>query len=131
MVVVAMALQVARSRADERWRSLETHFGEDWLSADKIWGGAPFQIQALSGRVLGEGLLQALVSAWPSGEGGDMLREWRHAIWRGPGFWVVLRQERILFGTSIEAHMYGGRLEDIEPARATLAEFDIELVVEP
>jgi len=129
-VVVALALQVARQRADQRWQSLETHFGEDWYSADKIWEGAPIQIQAVSGRGLATGIPQALVDDWPGDDGGDMFREWRNAIWRGPGFWVVLRQERSLFGDSIEAHMYGGLLEDIEPARATLAEFEIELVVE-
>jgi len=108
VVVSAMALQDARRRADERWVSVVSRLDEEFPS--KSWAMGPRPIT----------------------RGGTVFREWRQGKWDFIWYHVVVRQERILFGSYIEAR---ASLDWNIVKRANfgllLAELDIDLVVDP
>ena len=115
VVVVGMALQVARSRADERWESVMSQLREVDGLRTPLW--------------------------WPRAEtrGGNVFRGWRQVHvygLDGPGGWggfefaLVVRHERSFFGSNMDVRM-SGEAGLVDTVSAIFTELDIELVVEP
>ena len=146
VVVSAMALQMARRQADERWVSVVAHWDES-LQRDAGWG------RVLEGFPFGYAL--ARFGGQTETLGGNVFRAWRQSRWECQWFTLVLRQERSLFGSNTEGRMSGGVLEPsgvhitagvhmtmnfgvaertpalVDAIRTLFAEVDVELVVEP
>ena len=113
VVVVGMALQMAQSRADERWVSVLSHCQErELFFADHM---VP----------TGHGVIRPFFET----RGGNIFRAWRQGKWVLNS--IVLRQERNFFGSNIEARVHRGFSEQVAAIRAVLAAVDVELVVEP
>ena len=117
MVVVGMALQVARSRADERWLAVMSHWEKEWpplglVTSRKTKIFARRQVLLRDTR------------------GGNLLRAWRQSEWESPWFVLVLRQERSLFGNRITARMSGATSGREGAVRDVLAPVDVVLVVD-
>jgi hypothetical protein len=143
--VVGMALHMARRRADERWESVLDHWSEQWHPEPTDGGWAGNQCYWADF----EGGWAAIESGGPYGVSMEVPRERYSEAGQSEGnlFWgrrwvvwsswdsisLVLRQERRFFGTRIEARAYasiGGDPGEFDTARATLADVDVELVVE-
>ena len=117
MVVVAMALQVARSRADERWSSVIRHWDEE-----AIPGIAPPLLYPT-----GVAITIDISKTAPSG--GNIFQAWRQHRWEGFTCILVLRQERSFFGSRTEAHMTGGEPRLVDAVRNVFAAVEVELEI--
>ena len=115
VVVVGMALQEARRRADERWNRVYTHCLKE------------MHIQSVKFKQRASGLGSFLFVS----RGGGFFRDSRLAQLHSLTFSIELRQERSFFGSTFRARLSGGKPEEIAEIRAIFAELDIELVVEP
>ena len=67
----------------------------------------------------------------PITQRGNIFRAWRHVLWGDSSTVIILRQERVFLGSSIEAQFLRGDDAGFSAARDILAELDIELIVEP
>ena len=125
VVVVGMALQTARRRADEGWKSVVTPWEEEWQRSGFVLHGGR---QAVEWATTGF-LLETET------RGGNVFRAWREDQWEGQTlaqtFTLVLRQERNFFGSSIEARLSGGAPRLVEIVRTSFAEVGVDLVVVP
>ncbi len=127
VVVVGMALQVARQRADERWESVLRPPDEVMLLILRI--SLEATLFNTKGPQRAAHAMEKITKAATSG--GNIFQAWRQHQWEGHKFILVLRQERSFFGSSIEARMTGGEPALVDAARAIFAAVDVELVVEP
>ena len=115
VVVVGMALQVARTRADERWDGVMTHGGREWP--------LDYMLKSLKMSHMSDP-----PPYFPESRGGNIFRGWREGTWVLKS--IGLRQERNFFGNTIEAHMSGAGPRLLEAVRAILAEVDVEVIVD-
>lgn len=113
VVVVGMGLQAAQRRADERWADVMSHCEE------KGMGVSDYRMFHVPG----------IHKSFSETRGGNIFREWRQGQWVRST--IVLRQERSLFGSSLEVHMSGGMPWQVDVVRDTFAGVDVEVVVEP
>ncbi len=109
VVVIAMSLQAARRRADERWETVIV-----------MWDEYRREVRPEVAFRLGR-----------ETRGGTVFRAWRRVQLSSLHLNMALRQERDFFGSSIEVRMSefwpSGYLRRI---RSLFAEVDVELVVE-
>ena len=129
VVVVAMALQVARQRAEDQRENVVTA-----LEAITIPAITDPEIDSREGqRESGTDLssLYELPYRRRRTSGGNFHQAWNQYDWQGHVFTLVVRQERAFFGSNIEARISGSVPKQIDAARAILAVVDVDLVVEP
>ena len=136
VVVVAMALQVARRRADDQWEMVLAHWEKEWQDCE-IWqrfGPAHQWIELDSAPDITPSDLGGFSLPGPSG--GGMFSGWRQYTDSPIWFNLHLRQEWHYFGSQIEARMNltsfpGPPADLVSVVHAILADVDVELVVEP
>ena len=128
VVVFGLALQVARQRADERWESVIGHSDEGWGEL-----GPRIVIRSLEATLGNGGLPGSTGSRRTTNtatSGGNIFLAWRQHQWNSYNYILVVRQERSLFGSSIEARMTGGEPALVDAARVEFAAVGVELIVE-
>ncbi len=115
VVVVAMALQMARRRADERWVRVVAHFKEAWPRSGAVEGWA--------------GSTAALTFAEEEMGGDSLFGGWRQVVWRGAFFNLVLLQDRNLFASTIEVEMIldnGSQSIRVDVVRGIFTDVDVK-----
>ena len=128
VVVVGMALHVVRRRADERWESVLTRWDKAWPSS----GNRGFWMNPSEGRSRYSRVFDLTELLDASQQGGNILRGNRRVLYlMEGGVTLDLGQERSHFSSRIDARLSRAKPDQVEAARAILASFDIELVVEP
>lgn len=137
LVVSAMALQAARRRTDERWERVMAH----WEQATRLsnlykpghYGPPPTNPPPGMGPPAPSRRepIRYLMDIGTERTGGNIFWEWRRCQWGEQFNELVLRQERNLFGSRIEARFSRGLPLLADHLREVLAAVDIELVVEP
>ncbi len=120
VVVSAMALQAARSRAGERWREVVAHWQAGLQSYDVMWPGYWTLNPITYGPTYPDDTYQT----------GNIFRGRRMARWTSDRTLVTLLQNRRFFGSMVVARISATRQEDVDAIRVVFDEIGIELIVE-